>query len=148
MAGHPIRTSIILIAALALTSGCSSSSSLQPLKSEWIRTEMFFGLTEFGKPISDAQWHDFIDRSITPRFPDGLTFEYGSGQYRANNHELIKERTAILILLHKKETYRRDDALLTSIAHDYDIRFHQDSVLRCDSDAQVKFISAEPGSGG
>jgi hypothetical protein len=107
---------------------------------------MFFGLSEHGTPIANEQWQDFVDKAITPRFPEGLTIVHANGQYRSSGGEVAKEPTAILILLHKKENFRRDDALLNSIAKEYDVRFQQESVLKCDSEARVEFISA--GAGG
>jgi hypothetical protein len=153
---HCLHTKVGLVAAALLisgTAGCALNgsagprSSTPPPQTEWIRTELFFGLTERGKAIDGAQWHDFVDRSITPRFPDGLTLVYGQGQYRGGDQAVHQEPTAILIVLHPKATRRRDDALLTAIAREYDQRFHQESVLRCDSEAQVQFIAVEPVSG-
>jgi hypothetical protein len=141
----------VALAAFCGSPGCSvrSSTSIHtisaPSTGDWIRTEVFFGLSEHGTPIAAEQWQDFVDKTITPRFPDGLAIVYGNGQYRTSGAEVTKEPTAILILLHKKETWRRDDAILNSIAKEYDVRFQQESVLRCDSDARVEFISAGKG---
>jgi hypothetical protein len=135
------------ILGFALLSGCSatarSGGQMTPGASEdWIRTELFFGLSEGGTVIPPDQWQDFVDKSITPRFPDGLTIVFGNGQYRTSEGQVAKEPTAILILLHKKETEGRDDASLEAIGKEYDARFGQESVLRCDSEARVEFISA------
>ncbi len=136
--------------ALALSAaGCSiganpaasESSPTAPPKNDWIETQMFFGLTEGNTRIPDDQWHDFIDKSVTPRFPDGFTILYGDGQYRASNNEIHKEPCAVLIILYQTVDHRRDDGLLNAIAQDYDRRFHQESVLRSDSAARAEFIS-------
>jgi hypothetical protein len=114
--------------------GCQTSP---PLGSDWIETQMYFGLTQGGTRISDANWHDFVDRSITPRFPDGLTIQYGDGQYRTTQGDLHKEPTAILTILHPPG----DDEKLNQIAREYDQRFHQESVLRADFPARTAFIA-------
>ena len=126
--------------------GCSqnSSSSRWPsLNGNWVETELFFGLTEDGVKISDEQWHDFVDKSITPRFPDGFTLEYGQGQYRGQDDQIHKEPTGILVLLYKRDDFARNDVILNAVAQDYISRFHQESVLRSDWDAQARFISAK-----
>jgi hypothetical protein len=106
---------------------------------DWIETQLFFGLTRRGGDrISDADWHDFVDRSITPRFPEGLTIQYGDGQYRDDEGKVHKETSAILVLLHPPG----QDEKLNAIAREYDQRFHQDSVLRTDWPARTAFISA------
>ena len=135
------------VLGFSLLSGCSTTAKsggpITPAGSgDWIRTELFFGMSESGTVIPSDQWQDFVDKSITPRFPDGLTIVFGNGQYRSSEGQVTKEPTAILILLHKKETEGRDDAMLDSIAKEYDVRFHQESVLKCDSEARVEFISA------
>jgi hypothetical protein len=137
---------VALLAGSLAASGCSTSAgSAEPAsKGNWMETEMFFGLTEAGTKIPDDQWHDFVDKSITPRFPDGFTLEYGDGQYRGEDNTIHKEPSGILILLYKKEDFARDDALLNAIAREYDARFHQDSVLRSDWNVSAQFISTRP----
>lgn len=161
MSAKQVRTNLsgsgsLLVFAAALVvfsllSGCSitarSGGQITPeAKSDWIRTEMYFGMSDSGTVISSDQWQDFVDKSITPRFPEGLTIVFGNGQFRAGDGQVAKEPTAILILLRKKETEKQDDVNLETIAKEYDVRFHQESVLKCDSGAQVEFISN--GAGG
>jgi len=138
----------IALAALFLQAGCSQNASPSPgtsLASNWVETELFFGLTENGFRIPDDKWHNFVDTSITPRFPDGFTLEYGEGQYRGDDKQIHKEPTAILILLYPKDDFAKDDALLNSITQDYIVHFHQESVLRSDWDARARFISIPHG---
>ena len=90
----------LVFAVLLATSGCASLSSQAPsayatattaeLKGDaarpsaghgWVRSELYFGVGEEqgagNRPqadtISDAQWRAFLDKEVTPRFPDGLT---------------------------------------------------------------------------
>ena len=130
------KPSIGLLIALLLTVGCQSQSLN---KNDWIETQLFFGLTRpGGSRISGVDWHDFVDHSITPRFPDGLTIFYGDGQFRGDDGAIHEEPSAILILLHAPG----DDSKLNEIAEEYDRRFHQESVLRSDLPARTAFISA------
>jgi hypothetical protein len=137
--------SLIILAVCCTQSGCAfnnASHPATPIPADWVETQLFFGLTEHGERIPDAAWHDFVDHSITPRFPDGFTIEYGDGQYRAADGQIHKEPTAILIVLHPRNESQTDDPALDAIAREYVLRFHQESVLRSDSAATARFVSA------
>lgn len=84
----------------------------------WIRSELYFGVgAESGAatrpqdaPIGEAQWREFLDREVTPRFPDGLTVFDGYGQWRftdAATPERLK--TKVLVILHEDTLQRRAD---------------------------------------
>jgi hypothetical protein len=127
-----------LLIALLTAAGCQTAP--RPVAGRgWIETQLFFGLTKpGGGRISDADWHAFVDRNITPRFPDGLTIIYGDGQYRGDDGVIHKEPSAILILLHPAG----DESKLDEVAREYDRQFGQESVLRADLPATAAFVSA------
>src|SRR4051812_46014701 len=53
----------------------------------WVRSDLYFGMRKRdGTIISEADWTDFLNTSVTPRFPDGLTVVQGQGRYRSNEH--------------------------------------------------------------
>jgi hypothetical protein len=135
-----IKSAAVLVVVLTIA-GCQS----QPpaiAANDWVETQMFFGLTTAGGArIPDADWHDFVDHAITPRFPDGLTLIYGDGQYRGDDGVVHKEPSAILILLHPPA----DGGKLDQIARDYDRRFRQQSVLRVDMPARAVFVAGNAG---
>src|SRR5687768_14431484 len=63
----------------------------------WVRAELYFGTTRpDGSIVSEAEWSDFLDAEITPRFPDGLTVLTGLGQFRGDSG-IIQERSQVLI---------------------------------------------------
>ena len=133
-----IRAAGAGILAVALAAGCAASNS------NWRRTELYFGssVPGGGGVVSDADWQAFLDQVVTPRFPDGFTVVQATGQYRESNGTLERnERTRIVIVLHPPRTMREDQAKLDEIAREYVRRFHQDSVLRTDGDADVQFVS-------
>ena len=87
----------------------------------------------FGRKIGDrigvskAQWARFLDREITPRFPDGLTVIDTRGQWRDNARKtIVREPSKLvqIVLPGKPE----DDARLNEIAAAYKSRFRQQSV--------------------
>ena len=77
--------------------------------------------------VSEAQWGRFVDREISPRFPDGLTVLDARGEWRDTARRTIVHEPSKLveIVLPGKE----DDAeQLDRIAQAYKSRFHQQSV--------------------
>src|SRR3954469_22345925 len=51
----------------------------------WVDTRLLFGLGPADHPdqgISEAQWREFLDREVTPRFPDGLSVADIYGQWQ------------------------------------------------------------------
>jgi hypothetical protein len=77
--------------------------------------------------VSEAQWGRFVDREISPRFPDGLTVLDAKGEWRDTaRHTIVHEPSKLVeIVLPGKE----DDAdELEAIAQAYKSRFRQQSV--------------------
>ncbi|MGH8055282.1 MAG: DUF3574 domain-containing protein [Stenotrophomonas sp.] len=84
----------------------------------WVRSELYFGVGEESgvsareqtDAISDAQWTAFLDKEVTPRFPDGLTVfdAYGQWLFRGAA-EPNRLRTKVLVVLHEDTPQRRND---------------------------------------
>ena len=105
---------------------------------DWARTELYFGLSRpDGGTISDADFQGFVDREVTPRFPDGLTVLPGAGQWRGGDGRIVKEGSRILVLLHPATPDVNDE--LDEIRGAYKAQFDQDSVLRVDGASCVSF---------
>jgi hypothetical protein len=102
------------------------------------RTELFFGLSRPGGVVSEAEFQAFVDASVTPRFPDGLTLLTGIGQFRDSNGSIIVEGSKLLILLYPRRD-RDADAKIEQIRVDYKTAFQQQSVLRTDETSCVSF---------
>ena len=49
------------------------------------RTELYFGTAMSEGPVTEAQFQDFVDREVTPRFPDGLTITKADGRFRTED---------------------------------------------------------------
>jgi len=83
----------------------------------WVKSELYFGLgDESGESsrqqtdhISDAQWREFLDREITPRFPDGLTVldAYGQWLFR-DTEQLHRLRSKVVVIFHENTAQRRN----------------------------------------
>jgi hypothetical protein len=97
------------------------------------RTELFFGSARpDGSVVTEAQFQQFLDREITPRFPDGLTLLTGLGQFRGANGVIARERSMLLILLYPQEAAGSSSAKIEQIRTAYKRAFQQESVLRAD----------------
>jgi hypothetical protein len=108
----------------------SSSSPGEPYK----RTELYFGGSlQDGTPITPAEFELFLDKEVTPAFPDGLTWLEAHGQWMGG-----KEDSYLLILLYPFSD-RGANREIEEIRRDYKAQFDQQSVLRADSTDKVSF---------
>ncbi|HZB38332.1 MAG TPA: DUF3574 domain-containing protein, partial [Beijerinckiaceae bacterium] len=81
-----------------------------------------------GGEVGEAAWRRFLDREVTPRFPDGFTVIDASGQWRSPGAvKLVKERSKVLVVAMPDDPDRR--ARLDEIAAAYKRAFNQDSVV-------------------
>ncbi len=87
----------------------------------------------FGRKIGDrigvneGEWGRFVDREITPRFPDGLTVFNAAGQWRDKaSNKIVREPSKIVQIVLPGNV--EDIARLNEIAEAYKIRFKQQSV--------------------
>ena len=102
------------------------------LGERFARTELFFGSARPAGEVSEAEFKQFLDECVTPRFPDGLTLVTGLGQFRGANGLPVEERAMLLILLYPDETRKANSLLIEEIREAYKQIFEQESVLRAD----------------
>jgi hypothetical protein len=105
---------------------------------DFVRTELFFGTAKPEGVVSDEEFSDFVDRVITPRFPDGLTLLKGDGQFRGDDDVIVKEDSFLLILLYPLEDFRESSRKINAIRERYKDEFDQESVLRVDDPFAVR----------
>ena len=123
-----IREMAVISIVLALCAPANAQSTDCRLGKPQQVAELMFG-RKIGDRIgvSEAQWARFLDREITPRFPDGLTVIDTRGQWRDNARKtIVREPSKLvqIVLRGKPE----DDARLNEIAAAYKSRFRQQSV--------------------
>jgi hypothetical protein len=104
----------------------------------FVRTELFFGTAKPDGVVTDAEFRAFIDRVVTPRFPDGLTIVEADGQFRGSDNVIIKEKSFVLILLYPVDTQRVSSRRIERIRELYKQQFQQQSVLRVDDPRAVR----------
>ena len=123
-----IAPAAIVALALALTGG----GNAQPIECHVGKpqqvAELMFGRNIGSRlGVSDAQWARFVDREITPRFPDGLTVVDTRGQWRdAKRDRIVREpgKLVQIVLPGKAEDAER----LNDVIEAYKGRFRQQSV--------------------
>lgn len=125
----------VMVATLLVAGGCATHPRPAPAEasvsavlqgdaarpasaSGWVRSELYFGVGEESgpagraqaEPISEAQWRAFVDREVTPRFPDGLTVfdAYGQWLFRGAK-EPNRLGTKVLVILHEDTPQRSAD---------------------------------------
>lgn len=152
---HPTLTAVSLMVAFALNCGLavaffsqqttlkppdrSSKLCSHPLKgSVFARTELFFGRSKpNGATVTDAELKAFIDREVTPQFPDGLTLLSGTGQFKNSTGAIVKEQSTLLIVLYPLTDDR--GVAIERIRQSYRTAFQQESVLRVDAQSCIAF---------
>lgn len=131
MAGRRIRRTSVLAAILLAAVATAAVAQTQPTSCDAGRrperlAELLFG--RGGHPgVSNAAWKRFLDREITPRFPDGLTVTDAAGQWRdPATGSIVREkskRVEIVLFGHGDNQARLD-----AVAAAYKRQFHQRSV--------------------
>jgi hypothetical protein len=102
------------------------------------RLELVFGTSRpDGRAVSEAEWAEFLESDVTPRFPAGLTVLSGLGQWQGSDGGLTREQSKVLIVWHEPDG--RSEAAIEAIRDGYRRRFDQESVLRAEGLSCVSF---------
>ena len=137
-----IRAVIVLVATMTVltVSGCGLFDGYKcpDDMDAWVKYELFMGRSgPGGALVDDTEWTAFLNETVTPRFPDGLTVIDGSGQWRGESGEIQQEDSKVLIIL----SPRGDEVnyLIDEVSEEYKRQFDQESVLKVVSNACVGF---------
>jgi hypothetical protein len=127
---------VVFIAALA---GCATTGGPVCRSDEERRVSdtLYFGAAKPGGMVEPAQWNQFLQETVTPRFPDGLTVWQASGQWRGANGQIVEEASRVLNLVHAGD--ETDERKVEEISTEYKRRFQQEAVLRTRSAVCVSF---------
>ena len=133
---------LALSGALALATAAAAQDAPMaacPAGQEAHRTaQLFFGRNAGEKAmVSDVDFRRFLDRDVTPRFPDGLTVVAGGGQWRGEENHLMREASKVVMVVLPKG--RGASGRVEQVRSAYKTRFHQDSVLTITQTACVAF---------
>lgn len=122
--------SALWIASAALLAGCASTPS-QPCASHErasVHDMLYFGTAMPQGAVSKKDWTEFVDRTVTPRFPQGLSVWNASGQWGANQGGIVREASYVLSLVHADD--QTQNRKVQEIVEAYRARFQQEAVLR------------------
>ena len=124
--------------ASLLCSACAVSPAAPQPADAWLRCELFFGQSiPGGGQVSTEQWQAFVDREVTPRFPQGLTVLQAQGQWRNAQGGIDREASRVLVMLLPADTAR--GPLMDELRSRYRVQFHQEAVGRACTLADVRF---------
>ncbi len=123
---------LLIVFVCFVTAGCFNFGSVvnapeQKPPSEFVKSELYLGMAKpDGTLVTEDEWKNFLEKSVTSRFPDGLTVVDAYGQYKNDKGEIVKEKTKILIIVHK----RPDASDLKKVVEDYKKTFNQECVFK------------------
>lgn len=138
-AGLPVLSGDTPAAASAAMQG----DAARPAAARWVRSELYFGLAradqgQQGARATEADWQGFLDREVTPRFPDGLTVFDAYGQWLDRRRDSpARLRTKVLVILHEDTPGNR--AAIDAIRLAWKAAWHDQSVLLVTERADVSF---------
>jgi hypothetical protein len=88
--------------------------------------------------VTEARWARFLDREVTPRFPDGLSVFDVKGQWRdPKRNIIIREPSKVLMIV--LPGHDDDAPRLQAVIDAYKARFKQQSVGLIIREACVAF---------
>ena len=107
----------------------------------WVETKLYFSLGPAGHPeqgVSEAGWRDFLDKEVTPRFPDGLSVLDVYGQWLGKGTSTPeRERSKLVIIDYRDNATNR--ARIDAIRSAWKQRTSDQSVLAVTQPAEVSF---------
>ncbi len=107
----------------------------------WVDTRLYFGLGPADDPtkgVSEAAWRDFLDKEVTPRFPDGLSVLDVYGQWQSKTETAPERiRTKMLVIDYADTPANR--ARIDQIRSAWKQRTGDESVMMVTTPTDVSF---------
>jgi hypothetical protein len=107
----------------------------------WVDTKLYFGLGPVGNPeqgVSEADWRGFLDREVTPRFPDGLSVLDVYGQWQGKNQTAPERLRSKMLIIDYPDT-AENRAKIEAIRAAWKLKTGDQSVMRVTEPADVSF---------
>ncbi|GBR22858.1 DUF3574 domain-containing protein [Acetobacter orleanensis] len=93
-----------------------------------LKITLLFGQTRpHGKPISAAEWREFVNTTLTPTFSTGLSILSAQGQWKDTTTNRLTQEPSRLVMVLTEPTQDLTSRLET-VRNRYKTRFQQDSV--------------------
>lgn len=109
--------------------------------SNWVDTKLYFGLGPADNPdkgVSEANWREFLDREVTPRFPDGLSVVDVYGQWQGAKQSSPERLRSKMLIIDYPDTQQNRDKV-DSIRTAWKKMTGDQSVLRVTQPVDVSF---------
>jgi hypothetical protein len=107
----------------------------------WVDTKLYFGLGPVEHPekgVSEADWRGFLDREVTPRFPNGLSVLDVYGQWQGTNQTTPERLRSKMLIIDYPDT-ADNRAKIEAIRSAWKQLTGDKSVLRITEPADVSF---------
>jgi hypothetical protein len=120
----------IIVAFAVTVSACSSTYMVRCKDGDQlaIHDSLYFGTAKPDGVVSSQDWARFLESTVTPRFPKGLTSSRASGQWRGADGEIVREDSHVLQLLHSDDAATEN--AIRELVDVYKTQFRQEAVLR------------------
>lgn len=130
---------LLLVLLCTFISACTSfpSKNCNIGQEESAQESIYFGTGKKEGYVTSHEWSEFLDNTVTPKFPEGLTVTQASGQWKGNDGVVIKEPSYILTIVHNNSKTKVDSII--EIINTYKTKFQQEAVLRVKSNACISF---------
>jgi hypothetical protein len=109
--------------------------------SGWVDTKLYFGLGPTDNPdkgMSEAQWRAFLDKEVTPRFPDGLSVVDVYGQWQGVKQPAPERLRSKMLIVDYPDTQANRDKI-EAIRAAWKRQTGDQSVLRVTQPVDVSF---------
>jgi hypothetical protein len=91
-----------------------------------IHDSLYFGTAKPNGVVSSEDWARFLENTVTPLFPRGLTSSRASGQWRNSDGETVREDSHVLQLLHPDDA--PTEKAIRELVDRYKSQFQQEAV--------------------
>jgi hypothetical protein len=132
----PALTAPAMLLALA---ACTTPPALRckPGEQRAVQDTLYFGTHSPRGAVTADEWTKFLESTVTPRFPQGLTVSQASGQWRGADGIIVRESTYVLSLIHPQGA--QSETSVAEIVTSYKTAFEQESVLRSRTETCASF---------
>ncbi len=130
-----MKTYLRLVTFIALTLlffACSSAK----FQSNYIKTELYFGLSKKNGVVTEQEWNAFKVDFISKKF-SGYTELKSKGFWTNPKGETVSENSRLIIYLNKGTT--ADSIAIAYVIDNYKQKFNQESVLKIEKPVKANF---------
>ena len=102
-----------------------------------VHDELSFGTAKPNGAVTPEEWQEFLQSTVTPRFPRGFAVLESSGQWRGTDGSTVREASHRLVLDHPRDA--ASENAVREIIATYKSRFQQEAVFRVKTEACISY---------